>query len=401
NALTIHPSLAAPDSGYKLQTPISDSEYFLLENRHPVGWDLGAKYALGANWQGGLLLTHIDITAGTAGTNDINYFLSTGVRQGVSPVQASTKICDMFLTDCWGSSPSLFYAGNNDAWRPLDAPNSNYYDGAPTDFSLTGISLPGVLMTADWSTTPLPLLAVVDDFEDGDFTKLPWLTSGDSSWKVAASGYHSAYAAGAPTIADSQSATLQTTVTTETPGYVSFRYAVDSEFAYDFLIFSIDGVEKGRWSGSVSWSRAVYTLEAGTHTLTWKYAKDGYIANGLDTVWIDDLTFPARYELNVLLAGNGSVTPDVGTLIWTGNTGSATYDNGTVVTLTAAAGLDSTFIGWEGACGGSGTCEVTMDAAKDVTATFATLKLDHSLTAITFSPAFLTLNATTTASATA
>ncbi|PKN12662.1 MAG: hypothetical protein CVU69_06410 [Deltaproteobacteria bacterium HGW-Deltaproteobacteria-4] len=369
--ITIHPSLSAPDSGYILQTPVSESEYYLVENRRPAGWDLGAKYALGANWQGGLLLTHIDTTAGTAGSNDINNFTATGGRQGVSPVQASTAICDMFLADCWGSAPALFYAGNNSAWRPLDAPNSNFYDGTPTDFSLTGISLPGTAMTGDWSTTPVPLLPVIDDFESGDFSRLPWLSNGDSSWEVTDSGYHSVYAAGAPTIADSQSATLQTTVSTEIPGYVSFRYAVDSEFAYDFLIFFIDGVEKGRWSGSTNWSRAAYTLETGTHTLTWTYKKDSSEFSGLDTAWIDDLSFPARYELNVLLTGNGNVTPDVGTLVWTGSTGSATYDNGTVVSLTAHADPNSIFNDWEGACSGSGTCEVTMDAAKNVSAIFA------------------------------
>lgn len=369
NAITIHPSLSAPDSGYKLQTPVSDSEYYLLENRHPAGWDLGAKFALGASWQGGLLLTHIDITAGTSGSNDINNFTSTGGRQGVSPVQASTEICDMLTADCWGSAPTLFYADNNSSWTPVTAPDSNYYDGQPTNFSLTGISAPLEAMTATWSTTPVPPLPVIENFESGDLSKLPWQTSGNGNWSVTGSGYNSIYAAEAPTLVDTQLATLQTTVATGA-GALSFRYAVDSEAYYDYLIFSIDGFERGRWSGSVNWSRAVYALEAGTHTLTWTYEKDGSELSGLDTAWIDDLTFPARYELNVLLAGNGTVTPDVGTLIWTGSTGSATYDNGTVVTLTANADLDSTFSGWEGACSGSGSCVVPMDSPKEVVAKF-------------------------------
>jgi len=46
------------------------------------------------------------------------------------------------------------------------------------------------------------------------------------------------------------------------------------------------------------------------------------------------------------------------------------YAAGTVVTLTARAGRGSAFTGWSGACTGSGTCTVTMDAAKTVTATF-------------------------------
>jgi hypothetical protein len=40
------------------------------------------------------------------------------------------------------------------------------------------------------------------------------------------------------------------------------------------------------------------------------------------------------------------------------------------VTLTATASAGSTFTGWSGACTGTGSCVVTMSAAKSVTATF-------------------------------
>ena len=40
------------------------------------------------------------------------------------------------------------------------------------------------------------------------------------------------------------------------------------------------------------------------------------------------------------------------------------------VTLTPSAGANSVFAGWSGACTGMGPCQVTMDAAKSVTATF-------------------------------
>ena len=48
------------------------------------------------------------------------------------------------------------------------------------------------------------------------------------------------------------------------------------------------------------------------------------------------------------------------------------YPQGTAVTLTAAAAVGSTFVGWAGAgCGGTGTCTVTITAATSVTAMFA------------------------------
>jgi hypothetical protein len=40
------------------------------------------------------------------------------------------------------------------------------------------------------------------------------------------------------------------------------------------------------------------------------------------------------------------------------------------VTLTATPATGSTFTGWSGACTGTGTCAVTMDAAKNLAATF-------------------------------
>ena len=53
-----------------------------------------------------------------------------------------------------------------------------------------------------------------------------------------------------------------------------------------------------------------------------------------------------------------------------GATCSASYTSGTVVTLTAAPTAPSVFAGWSGACTGTGSCVVTVDAAKSVTATF-------------------------------
>jgi hypothetical protein len=47
-----------------------------------------------------------------------------------------------------------------------------------------------------------------------------------------------------------------------------------------------------------------------------------------------------------------------------------TYVDDTVVTLTAAPAVGSTFGGWLGACRGTRTCRVTMSAARSVTATF-------------------------------
>ena len=78
------------------------------------------------------------------------------------------------------------------------------------------------------------------------------------------------------------------------------------------------------------------------------------------------------YPLTVGKDGNGSgavVSAPLG--IDCGGDCTENYLYGTVVTLTATATTGSSFNGWAGACAGVAPCQVTIDAAKQVTATFA------------------------------
>ncbi|HSB68895.1 MAG TPA: LamG-like jellyroll fold domain-containing protein, partial [Candidatus Methylomirabilis sp.] len=72
---------------------------------------------------------------------------------------------------------------------------------------------------------------------------------------------------------------------------------------------------------------------------------------------------PATYTLTTATAGTGTGT--IGA-----EPAGPSYAAGTQVTLTASPTPGATFTGWSGACTGTGTCIVIMDAAKSVTATF-------------------------------
>jgi len=76
---------------------------------------------------------------------------------------------------------------------------------------------------------------------------------------------------------------------------------------------------------------------------------------------VDDFTVTIpQYTLTVNIAGSGSVNPSGGT-----------YDNGTVVTLTATPNAGYQFSGWSGDLTGSANpATITMNANKNVTATF-------------------------------
>ncbi|WP_012645519.1 hypothetical protein [Geotalea daltonii] len=68
---------------------------------------------------------------------------------------------------CRGNAKTLFYSTNNASWTPTSTPNSNYYDGAATNLSLTGISAAGVVMTAALSLgPPVAGLAITTDAID-------------------------------------------------------------------------------------------------------------------------------------------------------------------------------------------------------------------------------------------
>ena len=94
----------------------------------------------------------------------------------------------------------------------------------------------------------------------------------------------------------------------------------------------------------------------------------------------------STFTLTVTKAGTGSGTVrSTPAGVSCGADCTEAYTSGTSVTLTARAGIGSTFSGWSGACTGSGACVVSMTQARSVTATFTvngTSAAEDSLIAI-------------------
>ena len=93
---------------------------------------------------------------------------------------------------------------------------------------------------------------------------------------------------------------------------------------------------------------------------------------GDQTVTATFTAAPVLFTLTVTKAGAGAgtVSSDPPGITACATTCSANFAPGTVVTLTATPQSGSTFAGWGGACSGMGSCQVTMDANRSVTATF-------------------------------
>ena len=96
---------------------------------------------------------------------------------------------------------------------------------------------------------------------------------------------------------------------------------------------------------------------------------DNIVASNTYEMTVEGDVVVPQHALTVQTSGTGTGVV-TGSGIDCGVTCEATLDEGTTVTLTATPAVFSTFIGWGGACAGTGSCVVTVNATTAVTATF-------------------------------
>ena len=127
----------------------------------------------------------------------------------------------------------------------------------------------------------------VDPFVDAICAarNLTFFSEGESPWTVDGDG-----AARSGAIGDNGATTLTTTV--QGKGTLAFRWRTSSEGEYDWLRLRIDGDEVARISGWREWEDFSHVIDAqGSHTVEWRYDKDGSVSDGEDCGWIDDVVW--------------------------------------------------------------------------------------------------------------
>ena len=133
---------------------------------------------------------------------------------------------------------------------------------------------------ARWAVYVDPFIAAI--CPAGDLT---FFTEGDAEWFV--DGGDTARSGG---IGDDQATTLKTVV--QGRGTLSFRWRTSSESEYDWLRLRVDGNEVGRISGWRDWEGFSHVIDGnGSHTVEWRYDKDGSVSDGEDCGWIDDVVW--------------------------------------------------------------------------------------------------------------
>lgn len=142
-----------------------------------------------------------------------------------------------------------------------------------------------------------PVGFVEESFENGVFEPGFWTNDSDHPWSIDSTmAYHGDYGAKSGHITHNEMTLISFTYNSVDIGYFTFFTKVSTENNYDFLMFFLDGQEKGRWSGEHPWTEHTFRVLPGRHTYTWRYTKDYSVDGGMDAVWIDYLTLPCHLD---------------------------------------------------------------------------------------------------------
>jgi YVTN family beta-propeller protein len=180
----------------------------------------------------------------------------------------------------------------------------------------------------------------------------------------------------------SQGTAQRAILTSVGAGPVSFTYTITGANAADFKEVPYTGTDTlcNTLGGSLPSSNycdvniAFQPSTAGPETATLTFTTNSLSVPGTpQTVILTGTgTAAAQEPLTVTFSGSGKVTDNAGLLNCTTSPCTQNYIANQVVILTAAPNTGSTFVGWSGACTGSGTCTVNMSQAQAVTAAFVT-----------------------------
>lgn len=183
-------------------------------------------------------------------------------------------------------------------------PNENWDAIFMIELSATALPLQVVEMLLDISAAnsysfqkviPLITSLIVENFETGDFSLYPWQMSGQTPWTITnVQPYEGVYAARSGAIDHSQFSAMSLTWDVAFPDTLSFYYKVSSENNYDWLKFSVNGIQLNQWSGEKPWTKAKYLVQAGQQTFRWRYEKDFSVVGGSDRAWVDYIVLPAK-----------------------------------------------------------------------------------------------------------
>ena len=291
---SLNPLSSSTGNVFRINSPNSSSEYFLVEFRKKTGtFENNVP-------DSGLLVYRINTAAANGNASGPPDEVYVYRPNGTSTADGSVSTANFSQE----SGRTMINQYTNPAPFLQNGSNGGLY------IHSIGSSA-GNTISFTYSTTD-PSLSVNEGFENGIQTP-PWTFSGNANWTADTANYFSgSRSAKSGTITHNQNSSMQMTQSIDLAGQISFFYMVSSEANYDYLKFYIDGVLQGQWSGETEWSMAAFPVTPGTRTFKWEYMKDGSVDTGSDCAWIDHISWPVYTfdpPLNLTgVAGNQQVT---------------------------------------------------------------------------------------------
>ncbi len=162
------------------------------------------------------------------------------------------------------------------------------WDGQPVYARVRAMNTAGLY--SSWSDVSDGVTIVLPVFADCaalDNCNLTFKAVG--TWETDSDYYHQGTTSAHGLCPDNAKTTIQTRVTG--PGNLSFWWKGSTERGFDFYTVMIDGVAQDRISGEVDWNQMSYEVPAGSHVISWQWAKDSNTTGALDKVWLDDVQY--------------------------------------------------------------------------------------------------------------
>ena len=144
--------------------------------------------------------------------------------------------------------------------------------------------------SAGVTNTPPALLNVVDLTEAANATNLVWASAGEQPWGPETSNTHDGVAALQSGAIDAGRESTAMTIVNG-PGTLQFWWAVSANLNSNYLHFDIDGIEKERISGGISWAQKTYYVTPGSHILAWTYSKSAPNNGWSDCAYLDQVSY--------------------------------------------------------------------------------------------------------------
>ncbi|MEK7989970.1 MAG: M6 family metalloprotease domain-containing protein, partial [Thiotrichaceae bacterium] len=387
---------------------LSGTEYYLIENRLRAGFDTGLPAS-------GLAIWHIDDTKGSNTAECIPPTNCAMNHYRVALVQ-SDNLYQLEKNQNRGDAGDIFFNGS---FSDATTPSAKLYDGSNSLITVKNISGTGKTMKATLCygdkgiLTPSPTSLDFGEVYVGSSKSLVLtlsntgcadisigsLTGSSSSFKVKSSTCPT-------TLVPNDSCTItlsfEPTVAATITNTFSFNNGVSIPLkgigkattqtlttsqtgtGNGTIISSPAGINCGTDCSESYQTGTTITLTAnpndGSQFMGWSGACTG---TGSCTVTMNEskavvakFDLIPKYNLSVGVSGNGTIQSNP-TGIDCGSDCNESYIEGTQVTLTATASTGSQFIGWSGSCSGTGSCTVTMDKAKTVTASFSVMPVPN------------------------